>query len=73
MLYTYRLEALKSANVGVFIYLLSVYGTVQYIENLWNVVPIAAGSWVGTYYTLLWERRAAAQQRKQIKKNGKRA
>lgn len=67
MLYTYRLEALKSANVGVVIYILSIYGTVSFIDNLWNMVPILVGSWIGTYGTLKWEQRQYNKEQKKKK------
>ena len=55
MLFTVRLQPTAAANTGVVIYLISIWGTLEYVNNLTNVVPIALASWLGTYLTLRWE------------------
>jgi hypothetical protein len=50
-----KLQALKAANLSVIMYFLTVYGTIQYVENPINAIPIALGAWVGTYFTIKHE------------------
>jgi len=47
-----KLRALKAANLSAVLYLLTVYGTIEYVENVINVIPILLGSWLGTYVSL---------------------
>lgn len=41
-----------AATSGALIHFLLAYGVISYVKNYWYVVPIALGSWVGTYLTL---------------------
>lgn len=42
----------RAANIGVVMYLLTAYGTIEYIDNLANLIPILLGGWLGSYLTL---------------------
>lgn len=37
------------ANVAGLIYVLVAAGTVSYTSNPWYIIPVGAGSWLGTY------------------------
>jgi hypothetical protein len=50
-----KLQALKAANLSVVMYILTVYGTIQYVENPINAIPVALGAWLGTYLTVKHE------------------
>ena len=39
----------KAATTGAITYILLAVGVISYIENILYLVPIVAGSWVGTY------------------------
>jgi hypothetical protein len=40
---------LACANVAGLIYGLVALGTVSYTNNKWYIIPVVAGSWLGTY------------------------
>jgi hypothetical protein len=33
-------------------YALTAWGTIEYVNNFWNAIPIGLGAWLGTYLTL---------------------
>jgi hypothetical protein len=47
-----KLQALRAANFSVIMYILTVYGTIQYVQNPINAIPVALGAWCGTYLTI---------------------
>ena len=50
--YTYAVVEKKpivSANIGFVMHFLLAFGVISYVNNFWYVVPLAVGSWVGTY------------------------
>ena len=68
-----KLNAFQAANIGVIMYFLTAFGTIQYVSNFINIIPIIIGSWLGTYFTLKYEikrkdkKRAAKLQPPKIK------
>ena len=55
VLYTKAIVAkrgLRAANISVVLFLLSVYGTINYISDPINIVPIALGYWLGSYVSV---------------------
>lgn len=44
-----RKRPLTSASVGALMHFLIAFGVLNYVENYLYVVPLALGSWVGTY------------------------
>ena len=56
-LYVTRLRAMAAANTSVAIYLIAIFGVLNYVNNYLYTVPIAIGAWVGTYVTVEWEKR----------------
>ena len=69
ILYVSKLNAFKAANTGVLLYMLVAYGTVQYVTNLWNIIPIVLGSWIGTYFTIRYENKRKQKRKLNIGKN----
>lgn len=42
-------EALKSASAGALMHFLLAFGVINYVQNYLYIVPIAIGSFLGTY------------------------
>lgn len=47
-----RLNAFASANTGAIMHFLLALGVLSYVENFLYIIPIAIGSWLGTYYVV---------------------
>ena len=56
------LKAFRAANIGVVMYLLTAYGTIEYISNPTNLLPILLGSWLGSFLTLKYSKRHGENQ-----------
>ncbi len=57
--YTLRVMQYKeysAATIGAVIHLILAFGVLQYVQNFLYVIPIAAGSWVGTFIVIRRER-----------------
>jgi len=63
-----RLDAGAAANLSVLLYLMMAYGTINYVKNFINLIPIAIGAWVGTYAILKYERRQRNNKRREKEK-----
>ena len=50
-----ELRKFKAATIGALITLLGAFGVVSYVANLWYVVPMTIGGWLGTYLSV-WRR-----------------
>jgi hypothetical protein len=50
-----KLNAFQAANMSALLYLLTAIGTIQYVNNFLNIIPIILGSWLGTYLILWYE------------------
>ncbi len=42
-------KAVRSANISALMYFLMAFGVITYVHNYLYIVPVAAGSWVGTF------------------------
>jgi hypothetical protein len=42
-------KAALSATTGALMHFLIAFGVLNYVKNFWYVIPLALGSWVGTY------------------------
>lgn len=51
-----RLNALAAANIGALMYFLVALGVLSYVENYLYILPIAIGSWFGTFYIIKKEK-----------------
>lgn len=52
-----ELKAAKASNISTILYLMSVYGTIEYINNFAYIIPIAIGGWIGSFVTIKWLKR----------------
>jgi hypothetical protein len=50
-----RLNALSAANISALLYVLTAIGTVLYVENWLNIIPILVGAWCGTFLAIKHE------------------
>jgi hypothetical protein len=41
---------------------MSVYGTIEYINNFVYILPIALGGWVGSFVTIKWMKRQKSEK-----------
>ena len=60
-----RLDAGAAANLSVLLYLMMAYGTINYVKNFINLIPIAIGAWIGTYGILKYERKQRNKKRRE--------
>jgi uncharacterized protein YebE (UPF0316 family) len=44
-----RKQALAAAGVSAVLYSLGAYGVMSYTHNMWYLLPLACGAFVGTY------------------------
>ncbi len=42
-------DAFKSATTGAAMHFLLALGVISYVKNYLYIIPLAAGSWLGTY------------------------
>jgi hypothetical protein len=58
MLYAYYVVcvtkklACRAACCSMVIYSLLAYGVVSYSQNIWYLIPLASGAWLGTFLTV---------------------
>lgn len=45
-----RKKPVTAASVGALMHFLIAFGVLNYVQNYLYVIPMALGSWVGTYY-----------------------
>lgn len=70
MLYAYYVicvgkgESLKAATCSMFIYTLLSYGVVSYSTNIYYIIPIALGAWLGSFIVVEYEKRKKAKDPK---------
>jgi hypothetical protein len=55
-----ELKAASAANTGALMHFLLALGVLSYVENYLYIIPIAIGSWGGTYY-IVSKRKAAKE------------
>jgi hypothetical protein len=51
-----RRQALASAALTSAIYSLLAFGVVSYSKNIWYLIPLASGAFVGTYLTVRFKK-----------------
>lgn len=42
----------KAANTSMFLIVVGGLFTYEYVNNLWNLIPIALGCWLGTFLSV---------------------
>lgn len=50
-----------SATTGALMHFLIAFGILNYVHNYLYIIPIAIGSWVGTYYVVRKEYRTTSK------------
>lgn len=68
-----RLRALKTANYSTFLMFLTGLATFEYVQNIWYLLPICLGSWLGSFISIKIEikqknKRVAAAKAAKMKK-----
>lgn len=48
-------HAFSSATSGLVIHFLLAFGVINYVQNYLYIIPLALGSWVGTYVMVKYE------------------
>lgn len=62
MLYAYYIICVEkrrpvmAASVSSVLYSLLAFGVVSYSQNIWYLIPLASGAWIGTFITVTWKR-----------------
>ena len=46
---------LAAANAASLMYFLLAFGVLNYVQNYLYVIPLALGSWIGTYMTVRYD------------------
>jgi hypothetical protein len=49
-------RAAVSATTGALMHFLIAFGVLNYVQNFWYVIPLALGSWLGTYLVVKYDR-----------------
>lgn len=44
-----RQQAIAASLISSVLYSLGAYGTMNYLHNIWYLVPLASGAFIGTY------------------------
>jgi uncharacterized protein YebE (UPF0316 family) len=44
-----RKQALSASAISAVLYSLGAYGVMSYLDNVWYLVPLACGAFLGTY------------------------
>jgi hypothetical protein len=53
----HEVKPIRAANLSVLLFLLTAYGTIEYVNSFINIIPIILGAWTGSYLTLKWGKR----------------
>ncbi|TSC79275.1 MAG: Uncharacterized protein G01um101429_510 [Parcubacteria group bacterium Gr01-1014_29] len=51
-----RLNPFSAATIGAVMHFLLAFGVLNYVQNYLYVVPLAIGSWLGTYWVVQREK-----------------
>jgi hypothetical protein len=62
ILHISKLNAAAAAHLSVILYIMMAYGTINYVKNFINVIPIIVGAWLGTYGILKYEKHQKNKQ-----------
>lgn len=67
-LYVTRLRPISAANMSILIYLIAAFGVINYVGNYLYIIPMAMGSWVGTFATVYREKKKDGSEHQRVKK-----
>ena len=59
-LHVTQYKAYSAATVGALMHFILAFGVLNYVNNFLYVVPLAVGSWIGTFLVVKRERRKNA-------------
>ena len=62
-----KLNAIQAANLSALLYLLTAYGTIEFVTNILNIIPIIVASWFGTYLAIWYEGKKVKKKDKESK------
>lgn len=60
-------RAVLAASYGLLMHLIAAVGVISYTENHWLILPLALGSWVGTYLSIRFHSSSASLAKKTSK------
>ena len=63
VMYTYSImkkEPALAATMGAVMYFLMALGVINYVNNFLYIIPLVAGSWLGTYIVVSREKRTSS-------------
>jgi len=49
-------QALQASTYATVLLGLGAFNTLSFLDNRWMLIPAAAGAFLGTYVTVVWER-----------------
>lgn len=52
-----RLKPISASNYSALLILLTGFATSEYVRNLWYLVPMCAGAWLGSFVSIEIERK----------------
>lgn len=52
-----KLQPIKAATCSMIIYCLLSYGVISYSQNIWYIIPLAMGAWLGSFLTVYHEKK----------------
>lgn len=52
-----ELRPLRASFLSAGMYILTAYGTIEYVNNPINLIPLLAGGFIGTFVTLRWNKK----------------
>jgi hypothetical protein len=58
-----ELNEYHSATSGAVIHLVLAFGVLNYVNNFLYVIPLALGSWVGTFFMIRSQRKKSASRK----------
>ena len=50
-------SAISAATTGAAMHFLLALGVISYIKNYWYIIPLAMGSWLGTYLVVKYSKK----------------
>jgi len=52
-----KAKPFEAATVGALMHFILAFGVINYVKNYLYIVPLALGSWIGTYLVVRYERK----------------
>lgn len=55
-------RAFRAATTGALVHFILAFGVLNYVNNYLYVIPLALGSWIGTYSIIRYEQKKSIAQ-----------